>query len=320
MISICIPAYTYLDYADEAVHRILGQDEDFELVVVEDFDQVSKSVSNTEKIESLRDKLNSDSRVVWHRNLQVLKIQQNWNFTISLANRPYIKMMGADDLISKGGVRKLLNIIQDSPDVDFHGHLANIINAEGEVIRSQRPYAKNSHYLDLTPDLALSYKLMQVARFKEPVCNIFLKENWAKVGGYSEKYRFCFDIDFNVKMMSMGRSRLWNEYIVELRRHSNSDGAKLSADLALSELRLLISDIYAKKGSNFNSKDKSYGEAWLAYRLIELAIARYRLNPVELVTYIKNNFSHIEFSVGTICILIRMLIRRAYYRDIQLTI
>ena len=72
---------------------------------------------------------------------------------------------------------------------------------------------------------ALKAKIRQQVRFKEPACNFYLKNAWEKIGGYDTKFRFTFDIYFNAKMMSAFKSTLWNEYLVELRRHNDSDGA-----------------------------------------------------------------------------------------------
>ena len=241
----------------------------------------------------------------------------NWNAAISLATRSYIKLLGADDRIAKGGVSKLKHMINASPKAIFHGHLAIIIDENGHEIRRQRAYSSSANPLCLGGVDALKLKLRQVARFKEPPCNLFSKSAWQEVGGYSKKFRFCPDIEFNVKMMRYGECCLWNEYAVELRRHAKSDGRQLPADLALTDLRQLIEDIYLLIGDRLTRNDRRYGDAWLMYRLVELGVARYQRQPLELLSFLYRHRSNIVIDPTTLSILMRMFTRQALRKDVQ---
>ena len=320
MLSICIPAYTYVDYTVEAVSVLLKEPEDFEIVAVEDFDLVAADPDMARRIAHARELFGSDPRIVWRRNGEPRPIQDNWNFTVDLASRPYVKLMGADDRICPGGVSKILTMIRSAPTVHFHGHLARIIDGDGHIVRLQRPYVRSRACHRTGSNDALRLKLRQIARFKEPACNLFTKDAWRRVSGYSRQYRFCFDIDFNIKVMREHDCCLWNEYVVDLRRHARSDGATLPPDLALDELRQLIDDIYRFLGTTSTPSDRASGEAWLTYRLIELGVARYRHSPRRMLEFLAANLRKVDLSFSTLARVTGLLARRACFNDVQRTL
>lgn len=282
MISICIPAYKYLDILPDALQSICSQKSDFELIILDDFDVFLNDDNFKNKVKQVRELYSSDRRVKWFRNSHHLPIQDNWNKAVGLATRPYIKMMGADDRLHPGSLEKMETMIKALPAIDFHGHLANIIDSNGLVVRKQKPYSSLKEPLIVSGTEALKGKLRQIIRFKEPVCNIFKRTAWERVGGYSNKYRFCFDIHFNVRVMAGSKCALWNEHLVDLRRHNNSDGATLPAKLALDNLRNLVVDILSEIGEEANADDLIAANGWVLYRFFELASQRVITNPSDL--------------------------------------
>jgi glycosyltransferase involved in cell wall biosynthesis len=291
VISICIPAYKHVSLTHEAALSVLNQDIDVELVVLNDFYLLDKTPENRASIEALSDYLHSDRRVKYISNDSLLPIQENWNKAVSLCSRKYIKLIGADDRLLDGSLLVIEKIIKTEPNVLFHGHLANIIDGQGSLVRRQQPYNINYTSRPFSGPTALKAKLRQQIRFKEPACNFFSKVAWEKCGGYESKFRFTFDIHFNIKMMSAFPSMLWNEYLVELRRHQQSDGAQLSASLALSDLSGLVLDILGKIDSKVNRFDRAAATGWLQYRIIELAAQRLKRNPSESFNLLVENAS-----------------------------
>ena len=230
-------------------------------------------------IESLKDFLHADKRVKCVSNEYLLPIQDNWNKAVSLGTGKYIKLMGADDRMLPGSIKMMESIIKSEPTVEFHGHLAILIDEKGELIRKQRPYGKGFVGQPITGAAALKGKLRQQVRFKEPACNFYLKSAWEKIGGYDTKFRFSADVHFNSKLMSTSKSMLWNEYLVELRRHQGSDGAQLPAALALSNLEGFVDELLLLLGSEVTAQDRAVGKGWVQYRIIELVAQRFRQHP-----------------------------------------
>lgn len=317
MISICIPAYKHVALTHEAAKSILQQDEDFELVILDDFYLVEPTSGNLREIELLQDYLHTDKRVKCFSNESLLPIQDNWNKTVSLCTGSYIKLMGADDKMMQGCIAKMTAMIREYPQVAFHGHLANIIDCSGVVMRQQRPYGQNFTRRPISGAEALKGKLRQQIRFKEPACNFYLKSAWEKAGGYDKKFRFTFDVHFNVKMMSGFTSTLWNEYLVELRRHQASDGAQLPASLALSDLHGVVDEILLRLGTECTVLDRAAASGLLQYRVIELAMQRAKNQPREMLKLLANNFSLFVDNPVSHYRMAKLLWGRGFIGDVQ---
>lgn len=283
MISICIPAYNYINYLPQTIESCLSQDEDFELVIVDDFNLFNFKNHSINDIKNLRERYSTDPRVKWYVNDITLPIQENWNKTVSLSTRPYVKLMGADDRLQACSIRRLHEMIRICPEVDFHGHLARVVDINGVEIRKQNRYTADNSPVKISGIAALKGKLRQKVRFKEPVCNLFKRSAWKKVGGYSDKYRFCFDIYFNTLIMAAGECALWNDCLVDLRRHDGSDGAKLPASLALSDLRGVVSEILFTLDKEQTFNDVVAAEGWVLYRFMELATKKLFCKPKEVL-------------------------------------
>jgi len=320
MLSICIPAYKYVRYSMEAVRSILAQDVDVELIVAEDFVLVARDDPEYPYIEAARELFHGDSRVRCLSNAAPLPIQQNWNHTVAQATRPYVKLMGADDRIAPGGLARLEQRLRQVPEAIFHGHLARIIDSDGQHLRDQQPYTLHGEGFRTAGKQALKLKLRQVARFKEPVCNAFSREVWERLGGYGDNYRFCFDVAYNSRVMASGSCCLWNDYIAEMRRHGGSDGAKLPADLAVADLRRLINEIYGVIGEQLTRSDQGYGEGWYLYRVFELAVARYRSEPWQLLKFFFGHLAEAQHKSAAMARAAAIVYRRLARRDVQLTL
>ena len=317
MISICIPAYKYVALTHEAAKSILQQDEDIELIILDDFYLVDRTVENLHAIDYLKSYLHADKRVKCISNDSLLPIQDNWNKAVSLCTGRYIKLIGADDRMLPGSIWKMLKMINERPTVAFHGHLANIIDSDGFMIRQQRPYGVDFINKIITGPTALKGKLRQQVRFKEPACNFYLKNAWEKIGGYDTKFRFTFDIYFNAKMMSAFPSMLWNEYLIELRRHQASDGAQLPASLALTDLDGVVSEILNLLGDKATLLDKAAAKGWLEYRLIELAAQRVKRRPLDIGKLVINNLGLFASNPIALYWMIKLLINRGAFGDVQ---
>jgi glycosyltransferase involved in cell wall biosynthesis len=301
----------------EAVKSVLQQDEEVELVVLDDFYLVEPSVENLSKIDLLNEYLRSDNRVKHVSNKRLLPIQDNWNKAVSICSGRYIKLMGADDRMLPNCISKMHEMIRERPRVFFHGHLAHVINSSGFFIRKQQPYGNLFSNRTIIGAEALKAKLRQQVRFKEPACNFYLKSAWEKVGGYDKKFRFTFDIHFNSKLMANTPSMLWNEYLVELRRHQSSDGSQLPASMALAELNDLIEEIFVMLGSNVTFGDRLAAEGWMQYRVIELTAQRLGYRPSEAFKLLTGNGSYFLSNPFSIYWMLKLIFNRAVYGDVQ---
>jgi glycosyltransferase involved in cell wall biosynthesis len=309
MLSICIPSYNYGHYLPFAVESCLAQDEDFELVVL---DNCSK-----DDTPALRDKYARDPRVKWHRNDAVLPVQDNFNRAISLASREFTMALCADDALVPGSIRRFREMIRARPHVCFHGFLAQVIDQDGRVLRHHRKFSRRLAVAEPAPAAALKGKLRQQIRFREPSCNFYRKSSWEAVGGYRATYKFSVDLYFNLRMLHQFPAALWNEHLVQLRRHVASVGAKLPGDLALADLRGVIGEILTRLGDEATMTDRAAGDGWVIYRLVELVAQRFRREPRAALALVANNLGLLARNPLAYFYTARLLKNRLLYQDVQ---
>ncbi|PIX13999.1 MAG: hypothetical protein COZ74_04175, partial [Flavobacteriaceae bacterium CG_4_8_14_3_um_filter_31_8] len=267
-LSICIPAYNYAQYLPFAIESCLATDFDFELVVV---DNCSKDHTN-----QLKSKYVHDNRVKWYTNTETLPLVQNWNHTVSLGSRKYVKLLLADDYLEPNFFTLFQEAITKYPDQAIYGHLIKIIDKDNVLQNIGVPYSKSEKYFLVKGVRYIQMKLQSIARFKETSCNFFLKEKWAEIGGFDEKFSFSFDLVFNSTLAFNYGGCLISEHAACLRRHSQADNLNKKPDLSVKEMNIIVTMLFENLSSEIRKTDFLFGKSMLQYRIIELLFQRFK--------------------------------------------
>lgn len=306
-LSICIPSYNYSKYLGDAINSCLSVDYDFELVVLDNCSSDSTPL--------LREQFEKDDRVKWFRNDEVLPIQKNWNKAISLTTGKYVKLLQADDLLLPNFFQIFVDNLSLIDNYGIIGHLAIMIDEEGNEIRKQVPYGSLPNY-NTSNNQAIKLKLRNVARFKEPSCNFFLKEAWTQIGGYSDDLRFVFDIAFNITIAKRFGGLLINEYGACVRRHSTSDGAKLPTALAINDMEKFVQKLLNDLANDCTTSDRRAGNSLIQYRVLEIFLQRFKLAPLESLKFLCFNLKKFK-NISSIPITFKILYRKVLHGDVQ---
>lgn len=283
-LSICIPSYNYAQYLSFAIDSCLNNDYDFELVIV---DNCSKDNTN-----ELKEKFVYDKRVKWFTNVKTLPIVQNWNHTVSLANRKYVKLLLADDYLEQNFFKLFIDATSKFPDQAIYGHLTKIVNEDNIIKTKGVKYSIKEKYVLVKGTKYIQMKLQNIARFKETSCNFFSKEKWEKIGGFSKEFTFCFDLIFNSALAYNYGGCLISDYGSYIRRHGASDNLNKSPDLSVKELNTFVKNLLKYIGQDVREIDIHYSKSILQYRIIELFFQRFNKKPLDTIRFI---FKHISF-------------------------
>lgn len=307
-LSICIPSYNYAHYLNYAIDSCLACNRDFELIVLDNF--------SSDSTPELKERYIGDKRVKWVRNDSLLPVQKNWNKAVSLTSGKYVKLLQADDVL----LPDFFDIFEDvnkynKKNAAIIGHLAVMIDSEGEEIRKQNLYGRQQEYY-VNGIQAVKLKLQNISRFKEPSCNFFRKDAWEKVGGYRDDLRFVFDIYFNTLMAYNFGGILINKYGAGVRRHAASDGAKLPPQLAITELEFMVNSFNDLLFDNLTKKDKENGFSMIQYRIIELFLQKIKSNPIKSLKFLLANSRHF-YNVKSLFITFETLKRKLLTGDVQ---
>lgn len=305
ILSITIPSYNYGHYLREAICSCLNQDDQFELVVLDN--------ASTDDTPEIRKEFETDSRVRWYRNERLLPVQENWNRAVELAGGNWIKLLQADDRLKIGSIRRFLEIIAENQESNFIGHISDYIDSEGKVRRHQSPYRRDRYPMEIRAGAGSVLKMQHIARLKEPTSNLFTRQAFEAVGGYSTNLRTTFDIDFNVKIMTSFSGVLCSECLAEVRRHPSSDGAQIPPALLLGESRALVKKIVEQSNLPTTQRD---AESWLQYRAVELSLQWLRRSPGDAFRFLlSERWLLLKFSYWPRTV--QVLLRRLRTGDVQ---
>ncbi len=124
--SICIPAYKSR-FLDACIKSILAQSvDDFELIVLND--------CSPEPVKSIVMAF-EDDRIVYHENehnVGAVRLTDNWNKCLALAQGEYLVMMGDDDRMEPDYLEAFTGLMADYPDLDVYHCRSLIIDDEGQ--------------------------------------------------------------------------------------------------------------------------------------------------------------------------------------------
>ncbi len=127
--SICIPAYKS-QFLNECIRSILEQSNgDFELIVLNDCspEPVGQIVASF-----------TDTRIQYHENesnVGGVRLTDNWNKCLSLAQGQYIMVMGDDDRLEPDYLEEFSRLIVAYPGLDVYHCRSLIIDDDGRAIR-----------------------------------------------------------------------------------------------------------------------------------------------------------------------------------------
>lgn len=126
-----MPFYGRFDHFRAAVNSVLAQDDpDWRLVIIDD---VYPDLAPGEWARSI-----GDPRVSYLRNETNLRPSRNYNKAIGLADAEYLQLMGCDDVMLPGYVRRVHDLLEQFPGAAIVQPGVSVIDEDG---RPSRPLA-----------------------------------------------------------------------------------------------------------------------------------------------------------------------------------
>ncbi|MGV3761301.1 glycosyltransferase family 2 protein [Parapedobacter sp.] len=127
--SVCIPAYKGR-FLSECIQSVLGQSyADFEVIVLND--------CSPEPVEEMVRSF-SDTRIRYYeneRNIGAVRLTDNWNRCIALAEGEFVMIMGDDDRLDPGYLEEFTALMIHYPGLDVYHCRSLIIDDEGNALQ-----------------------------------------------------------------------------------------------------------------------------------------------------------------------------------------
>lgn len=239
-IDIVLPFYGDPGQLELAVNSVLAQDDpDFRLVVLDDH-YPDPNVSAR-----LRDK--GDARFTVVRSERNLGVSGSFDRAIELAEAPFVCIMGGDDIMLPGYLRRVRALLERHPDADIVQPGVRVIDDSGAV---QRPLA------DRVKALGMPRGARPLHLRGEPLAASLLHGNWCyfpsilwrteavRAHGFRQDLRMVQDLALILAIVRDGGSLVLDDEIVfEYRRHASS-----------------VSMVGVAKGSRFDEERRLFAE------------------------------------------------------------
>jgi len=228
--SIIIPFKTGKQYLLDCLQSVLAQDyPHFEIIILADI------TSNTDDaLHAISDLKNPTITVqLSDKNLDIL---QNWGRIKDLDKKEYMTILGYDDILSKGFLSCINNLINTNPDASlYHTHF-NYINSNSEAIKKCQPLPTQmtaSDYLEYT--LKESIDIMATGY-------VFKSKDYDAIGGIPTSYPNLIYADAQLWIELSKKGHLVVDPTIQFSFRIHSSVTKTSKDKILLDAFILFLD------------------------------------------------------------------------------
>ncbi len=276
-ISILLPAYNRPEYLKKTISSILQQSySNFELIISDD----KSPVNLTNVVKKFKDK-----RISFYRQKKNLGFIKNWNFCIKKSKGEYIKIVGDDDILLKECLKKELDIMQKSPNIDLLFSNYITIDQKGGVVNNNRHNINTFRLFDHDQiengfDLIKNY-FMGKRLIGLPTAVLFKKSLLSKTGLFDENIGCPADVDMWLRMAQFTDIYYADSVFVKMRWHGNNLSKALTQGPTLYK-------------ADFNVLYKHYGS--LKKRLTFMEKNKiFNIYSRKILGRIKDNFKNIKY-------------------------
>lgn len=115
-LSVCIPAYNRKEFMEPLLDSIIAQDyTGLEIVICEDKSPQREEIKKNVESYMLKHKLNN--KIKFYLNKENLGYDKNFRELLHKASGDFCLFMGNDDILAKGAIKRILNILRKYPDI-----------------------------------------------------------------------------------------------------------------------------------------------------------------------------------------------------------
>jgi GT2 family glycosyltransferase len=219
-LSVCIPTFEP-DPAQLAA--LLGsiRDQhapDLEVVVVDD--------ASASDVEAMVSPWRARLDLSFSRNPTNLGMTANWNAVVGRSSGALVLLVGQDDVLGSGMIRRYTAELERHPDTVLCGGGEILVDGAGRPLRRRagathrsRIFRTHERY-ELDRDELVALCLRNGQAFGEPSSVMFRRDVFDRVGGYRSRYTHSVDIDFNLRAAALGRAVYLNRPWVQHRVHA----------------------------------------------------------------------------------------------------
>lgn len=238
LVSVCIPTFNGQKYIEDALDSILNQSyPNIEIIISDD-----NSKDLTLKIIEKYQMVSRFSIKLYHHIPE--SIGKNWNNSIYHSKGEYIKLFSQDDKLYTTCIEEMVNSILSLDKVEFVFCQRKVINSKSEPNIDKSKFIEIPDVFDgsqivkgikILENLEINKKLKNP--IGEPVCVLFSRNLFNKVGPFNEKLQQVLDLEYWYRCFLKTDVFFINKQLVEFRIHdeqaTQSNSKKITNDKLL---------------------------------------------------------------------------------------
>jgi glycosyltransferase involved in cell wall biosynthesis len=201
-----IPTFNYAHFLDDTIRSVLSQTfSDWELIIVD-----NASIDNTDEVVS---RYLTDRRIKYYKNDTNLGLVGNWNKCLSYASGEFLKFLCADDKFRPTLLEKYVALMDQYPAL-------SMVACNKQVFGTEYNYEVNLTLTNYQPGREVNlHMLYGYQGVGEPTSVMFRRREFEKIGLFTGRYEQYVDLDYWIKLLSMGDCYLVPEILVDIRFH-----------------------------------------------------------------------------------------------------
>jgi glycosyltransferase involved in cell wall biosynthesis len=222
-VSVFIPAYNAEEYLEETIRGVLAQTfQDWELIVVNN----ASMDSTGEIIQRLASEFR-DPRIRILANSATLPAPDNWNVGLRYAKGEFLKMICADDIPTQDSLERQVKVLQSNPSLVVASGSRTIINSKGKVLFTRSGIRKTGFYAGR--EMIRRCIMAGTNIIGDPVNVMWRRSAMEKVGLFDPTVVYCTDIEYWLRLLSVGDLYYDTEPTGFYRIHSGAAATGLSS-------------------------------------------------------------------------------------------
>lgn len=205
-VSVLVPSYNYGSQLRRCIDSVLAQRyPHFELVISDD----ASSDDSDAIVRSY-----ADRRIVYERQPHNLGMVPNWRRCVELASGEYLLLLGADDYLKPNMLARCAEVLDRDPDIAFCHTAAEFFDEHGKIVSTTGAFRRS--YVAAGTQLVEGYlKGRRVVNS----ASVFRRSCFEAVGGWSDAYKNCMDLDLWYRMLLRFKVGYVGEILVGFRSH-----------------------------------------------------------------------------------------------------
>lgn len=227
-VSVCIAVYNCERYIGQAIESVMAQTMgDLELVVAD-------NASTDRTVEIVRSY--ADPRIRLIRNERNIGAIANFNLAIAAAQAPFVKLVGADDLLYPTCLDRQLSVMTADPSLVMVTCRRDVIDANGKIIIRDHGWRTRATRIDGRQAVRAIVRRGRNL-FGEPLTTLFRADAFAEAGGFDD----TSDIGLWCKLLRRGHVFLIPEPLGAFRVNAGSCSMQVNRNIPRSQREFFAS-------------------------------------------------------------------------------